>query len=132
MVSDPIADMLARIRNAICARHDRTQIPRSRLKSRVAEILKHEGYIDDFRETDDPLGRKNIMITLKYGRDRKCAIDGMRRISRPGCRVYVKHDKIPHVFSGLGVSILSTSRGLMTDSDARRHRVGGEILCEVW
>ncbi len=131
MVNDPIADMLSHIRNAIGARHVRTAMPASRLKRRLAEILKHEGYIADFREEGSGHRRK-LTVVLKYGRDRKSAIDGMRRVSRPGRRVYVGHDKIPHVVAGLGVSILSTSSGLMTDLEARRRRVGGEILCEVW
>jgi small subunit ribosomal protein S8 len=131
MVTDPVSDMLARLRNAIQARHERTRVPSSRLKRRVAEILKQEGYIDDVTESDQR-GRKTLTIVLKYDRNRKSAIDGLRRVSRPGRRVYVGHDRIPHVYSGLGVSILSTSRGLMTDGEARRHRVGGELLCEVW
>lgn len=131
MVSDPVSDMLSRIRNALGARHDRTRVPASRLKHRMAEILVKEGFISDVMETEQ-LGRKVLTIVLKYDRNRKAAIDGIRRVSRPGCRVYVGHDKIPHVYSGLGVSILSTSRGLMTDGDARRQKVGGEVLCEVW
>jgi len=131
MVSDPIADLLARIRNAINARHDLTRIPASRLKLRVSEILKNEGYVAEVRRADES-GRPTIEIVLKYGNNHKSAIDGLRRISKPGCRVYVKHDSIPYVYSGLGVSILSTSRGVMTDEDARRQRVGGEVLCEVW
>ena len=131
MRSDPVADMLSRIRNAIRARHDRTKVPSSRLKVRVAEILKNEGYIDDFQENENS-GRKNLTIVLKYDRNRKSAIDGIRRVSRPGRRVYVGYKTIPYTCSGLGVAILSTSRGLMSDGDARRHKVGGEVLCEVW
>ena len=132
MVTDPIADFLARIGNAQRARHERTTIPASRLKLRLAEILKQEGYISDVREVEDARGHKAIELVLKYGRDRKAAIDGLRRVSRPGRRVYVRHSDIPHVFSGLGISILSTSGGVMTDGEARRRRVGGELLCEVW
>lgn len=132
MVNDPIADMLTRIRNAISARHDRTTMPASRLKVKVAELLKHEGYIADAREVDDAKGHKALEIVLKYGHGRKSAIDGLRRVSKPGRRVYVKHDAIPHILSGLGIAILSTSSGLMTDQQARRRRVGGELLCEVW
>jgi small subunit ribosomal protein S8 len=132
MVNDPISDMLARIGNAIRSRHERTLVPASRLKMRMAEILKQEGYIADVRETDDSGGHKALELVLKYGRDRKCAIDGLKRVSKPGRRVYVRHDRIPSVFSGLGISILSTSSGLMTDGEARRRKVGGEILCEVW
>jgi small subunit ribosomal protein S8 len=132
MVIDPIADMLARIRNALYARHERTVMPASRLKKRVAEILKQEGYVADVRDTQDEKGHKALEIVLKYGRDRKAAIDGVRRVSKPGRRVYVRHDRIPHVVNGLGISILSTSSGVMSDSDARRMKVGGELLCEVW
>jgi small subunit ribosomal protein S8 len=132
MATDPISDMLARIRNAIGARHERTIVPQNRLKMRVAEILKQEGFIADVRETESEEGRPKFEIVLKYGRGQKSAIDGLRRVSKPGCRVYVRHDDIPHVLSGLGVSILSTSSGVMTDGEARRRRVGGEILCEVW
>jgi small subunit ribosomal protein S8 len=131
MMTDPIADMLTRIRNASLARHDRTEIPASRLKKAVAEILKSEGYIADVRasESEDP---QKLTIVLKYGRDRSGAIDGIRRVSRPGRRVYVRHDRIPRVLSGLGISILSTSHGIMSDRDARRLKLGGELICEVW
>jgi small subunit ribosomal protein S8 len=131
MMTDPIADLLTRIRNAALARHDRTEIPASRLKANVAKILKDEGYIADVRESDNE-GRKTLTIVLKYGRDRASAIDGVRRVSRPGRRVYVRHDRIPTPFSGLGISILSTSHGVMSDRDARRLKLGGELLCEVW
>lgn len=134
MMTDPIADMLSRIRNASLARHDRTEIPASRLKVAVAQILKSEGFIADVRRAEGTEGLKGdkITIVLKYGRDRTAAIDGIRRVSRPGRRVYVRHDRIPRVFSGLGISILSTSHGLLSDKDARRLKLGGELLCEVW
>lgn len=132
MMTDPIADMLTRIRNAGLARHDRTEIPASRLKEAVAKILKSEGFIADVRPTEGGEGQAKLTIVLKYGRDRQSAIDGIRRVSRPGRRVYVPHDRIPRVLSGLGISILSTSRGLMSDREARRQRIGGELLCEVW
>lgn len=132
MTSDPIADMLTRIRNAALARHDRTEVPASKLKHAVAKILKDEGYIADVR-TDDAEGlEKKLTIVLKYGQDRTSAIDGVKRVSRPGRRVYVRHDRIPRVLSGLGISILSTSRGLVSDREARRLKIGGELLCEVW
>jgi small subunit ribosomal protein S8 len=131
MMTDPIADMLTRIRNAGLARHDRTEVPASRLKEAVALILKSEGFIADVRPSEGE-GPKKLTIVLKYGRDRQSAIDGVRRISRPGRRVYVPHDRIPRVLSGLGISILSTSRGLMSDREARRQRIGGELICEVW
>ncbi|HRI66971.1 MAG TPA: 30S ribosomal protein S8 [Polyangium sp.] len=125
-----MADMLTRIRNAALARHDRTEIPASKLKKAVADILKSEGYIADVRPSEGNTDK--LTIVLKYGRDRSSAIDGVRRISRPGRRVYVKHDRIPRVLSGLGISILSTSHGLMSDRDARKHKLGGELICEVW
>ncbi len=131
MMTDPIADMLTRIRNAALARHDRTEVPASRMKAAVAQILKSEGFIADVRESEGE-GPKKLTIVLKYGRDRQSAIDGVRRVSRPGRRVYVRHDTIPRVRSGLGISILSTSRGIMCDREARRLKVGGELLCEVW
>jgi small subunit ribosomal protein S8 len=131
MMTDPIADMLTRIRNAGLARHDRTEIPASRLKEAVALILKSEGFIADVRPSEGD-GPKKLTIVLKYGRDRQSAIDGVRRVSRPGRRVYVRHDRIPRVLSGLGISILSTSRGLMSDREARRQKIGGELICEVW
>jgi small subunit ribosomal protein S8 len=131
MMTDPIADMLTRIRNAALARHDRTEVPASRLKEAVAQILKSEGFIADVRPSEGD-GPKKLTIVLKYSRDRASAIDGVRRVSRPGRRVYVRHDRIPRVYSGLGISILSTSHGLMSDRDARRLKLGGELLCEVW
>ena len=131
MMTDPIADMLTRIRNGALARHDRVEMPHSRLKEHVADVLKSEGYVDDVRvsEGEDP---KMLTVVLRYGRDRQSAIDGLRRVSTPGRRVYVRHDRIDRVCSGMGISILSTSRGVMTDREARRQRVGGELLCEVW
>ncbi len=135
MTSDPISDMLARIRNAALVHHETTRIPGSKIKMRIAEILKQEGFIADVRsETWGKANHRTLTITLKYqqGRDRPPAFTGIKRVSRPGRRVYVSHDGIPRVLSGLGVSILSTSRGLMTDREAREHKVGGELLCEVW
>jgi small subunit ribosomal protein S8 len=131
MMTDPIADMLTRIRNGALARHDRVEMPHSRLKEHVASVMKSEGYVDDVRvsEGEEP---KTLTVLLRYGRDRESAIDGLRRVSTPGRRVYVRHDRIDRVCSGMGISILSTSRGVMTDREARRQRVGGELLCEVW
>lgn len=131
MMTDPIADMLTRIRNASMARHDRAEMPHSKLKEHVASVLKAEGYIDDVR-TSEGEGPKTLTLVLRYGRDRQSAIDGVRRVSTPGRRVYVRHDRITKVCSGMGISILSTSRGVMTDREARRQRVGGELLCEIW
>jgi len=133
MLTDPIADMLARIRNAALARHDVTRLPASKIKRSIAELLKREGYVADVNEEEwGPQKRKTITVTLKYGADRTAAFRGLRRVSRPGRRVYVRHTEIPRVLSGLGVSILSTSQGLMTDKEARQKKVGGELLCEVW
>jgi small subunit ribosomal protein S8 len=131
MMTDPIADMLTRIRNGALARHDRVEMPHSRLKEHVAGVMKSEGYVDDVRvsEGEEP---KTLTVLLRYGRDRESAIDGLRRVSTPGRRVYVRHDRIDRVCSGMGISILSTSRGVMTDREARRQRVGGELLCEIW
>ena len=130
MMTDPIADMLARIRNAGLARLERTDIPFSKLKVRIAEILKEEGYIEDVRvdESHPP----KLTVFLKYDRERKSAILGMRRKSRPGRRYYVGYDHIPKVLNGMGISIVSTSHGVMTDKSARTNKVGGEVLCEVW
>lgn len=127
MMTDPIADMLTRLRNARTARHDRAEVPLSRLKLEIAKILKSEGYITDYEVHDT-----TFTLFLKYGRDRKCAFQGIRRSSRPGRRRYVGNKEIPVVHNGLGVAILSTSSGLMTDKDARTRNVGGEVLCEVW
>jgi small subunit ribosomal protein S8 len=131
MMTDPIADMLTRIRNGSMARHERVEMPHSKLKEHVADVLKLEGYVDDVRvsEGEEP---KTLTVVLRYGRDRTSAIDGIKRVSTPGRRVYVRHDRISRVVSGMGISILSTSRGVMTDREARRQRVGGELLCEVW
>jgi small subunit ribosomal protein S8 len=131
MMTDPISDMLTRIRNASLARHDRAEMPHSMLKERLAHVLKSEGFLDDVRVSEGD-GPKTLLLVLRYGRDRQSAIDGVRRVSTPGRRVYVRHDRIPRVLSGMGVSILSTSQGVMTDKDARKQRVGGELLCEVW
>ena len=131
MMTDPISDMLTRIRNASMARHDRAEMPHSQLKESLAHVLKSEGFLDDVRVSDGE-GLKRLTVVLRYGRDRQSAIDGVRRVSTPGRRVYVRHDRIPRVLSGMGVSILSTSRGVMTDKEARKQRVGGELLCEVW
>lgn len=135
MMTDPIADMLTRIRNASLVHLEKTTMPASNLKLHIAEILKQEGFIADVRREEldaQDGGGEKLTVVLKYGRDRASAIDGIRRVSKPGRRVYVRHDRIPRVLSGLGISILSTSRGVMSDREARRQKVGGELLCEVW
>jgi len=131
-MTDPIADLLSRIRNASLARHDRVTLPLSNLKRAVAELLQKEGYVADVQVNPESRPMPTLTIMLKYGRDRRSAIDGLRRVSRPGRRVYVRHDRIPQVLPGLGVAILSTSHGVMSDKDARRNKLGGELLCEVW
>jgi small subunit ribosomal protein S8 len=131
MMTDPISDMLARIRNGALARHDRVEMPHSNLKKHLAEVLKSEGFLDDVRESEGE-GRKTLTLVLRYGRDKASAIDGIRRVSAPGRRVYVRYDRIPRVRSGMGVSILSTSHGVMSDRQAREQKVGGELLCEIW
>ncbi len=133
IVNDPVSDLLARIRNAALARHELTRLPASNLKRAVAELLKQEGYVADVRTEEwGPKKHSTLTIVLKYSNERKSAFEGLRRVSRPGRRVYVRHDQIPRVLSGLGVSILSTSHGLMTDREARQRKLGGELLCEVW
>ncbi|MGH9150162.1 MAG: 30S ribosomal protein S8 [Acidimicrobiales bacterium] len=132
-MTDPIADMLTRIRNANVVMHERVPMPSSKLKESLAAILKREGYIEDFAVHDDP-GRPGrvLEVVMKYSADRARSISGLRRVSKPGLRVYAKADHLPRVLGGLGVAVLSTSRGLMTDREARHSRVGGEILCFVW
>lgn len=130
MMTDPIADMLTHIRNASLAKLDRTEIPLSKLKVRLAKLLKEEGFVSDYRIEEEQPAR--LTVFMKYGRDRRSAIAGIRRSSRPGRRLYVGHDDIPKVQNGLGVAILSTSHGLMTDKKARVEKLGGEVLCEVW
>jgi small subunit ribosomal protein S8 len=133
MMTDPIADMLSRLRNAAMARHDVARIPSSKMKKSIAQLLEREGYVSSVSEDEvGPEKRKTITVRLKYGDAHKAAFRGIRRISKPGRRVYVGYDDIPRVLNGLGVSILSTSQGLMTDREARSKKVGGELLCEVW
>jgi len=130
-MSDPMADMLTRIRNAGMARFESVEIPLSKIKKGVAEMLKKEGYINDYNVIQD--NRQGVLkVDLKYDKNDKKVITGLRKISKPGCRVYVQADNIPRVMSGLGISILSTSKGIITDADARKMNVGGELLCEVW
>ncbi len=132
MTTDPVADFLTRIRNAILARHAELAVPLSTLKVKIAEVLKDEGYIAGFDTRTAFTGHEELVVKLRWADTRTNAITGLRRWSRPGQRIYVKRDQIPKVRSGLGIAILSTSRGLMTDRAARKMGVGGEILCEVW
>ena len=133
-MTDPIADMLTRLRNANQAFHDEVTMPHSNIKQGVAEILKQEGYITSFEVADPEEGQvgKKLTITLKYGRNRERSIAGVRRISKPGLRVYAKHTGLPKVLGGLGVAIISTSQGLLTDRQANQKGVGGEVLAYVW
>ena len=130
MVTDPIADMLTRIRNAIQAKHDSVIVPYSKEKNEIARILKEEGYITDFVIDGD--FKKNIIITLKYGKNNEKVIKGLKRISKPGLRVYAGADKLPRVLNGLGIAIISTSQGMMTDKDAKQKHIGGEVVAYVW
>ena len=137
-MTDPIADMLTRIRNAVSAKHTRVDMPASRLKAEIARILEDEGYIQGFRLSEEPADRVGcqprqvIRVFLKYGPRGEKVISGIERISRPGRRVYLGVEDVPVVFGGLGTSILTTSRGVMTGRAARRVGVGGEVLCNVW
>ena len=130
-MTDPVADMLTRLRNANSAHHDTVTMPSSKLKTHVAEILKLEGYIASWEVSDARVG-KNLTLTLKYGAKRERSIVGIKRVSKPGLRVYARSTEIPTVLGGLGVAILSTSSGLLTDRQAEQKGVGGEVLAYVW
>jgi len=132
MQTDPIADLLTRIRNAARAKHPRVDVPSSKLKAELARILKEEGYISTFKLVEENKVRKTLRVFLKYTSDRRPVITGLKRISRPGARRYVGAMEIRPVVGGLGISILTTPRGLMTGRAAREARIGGELLCEVW
>ena len=130
-MTDPIADMLTRVRNANSAQHDEVRMPFSKLKSHIADILKNEGYIGDWTEEEAEVG-KTLVISLKYGPNRERSIEGIKRVSKPGLRVYAGSTEIPSVLGGLGIAILSTSSGLLTDREAEQKGVGGEVLAYVW
>ena len=130
-LTDPVADFLTRIRNSIRARHQKLDVPASKLKAEIARILKEEGYIANYKPTDEN-GQKVIRVYLKYGPNNEAVIRALQRVSRPGCRVYLGRDEIRRVQGGLGISIMTTPKGVMTGRQARREGVGGEILCEVW
>src|SRR5271154_6319143 len=132
MQTDPISDMLTRIRNAVQARHARVELPASKLKIEIARVLKEEGFISTYKIVDESKTRKALRVFLKYTADRHPVITGLKRVSRPGSRRYVGADKIRSVVGGLGVSILTTPRGVMTGRSARKERLGGEVLCEIW
>jgi small subunit ribosomal protein S8 len=130
-MSDPVADMLTRIRNANMVHHDKVEVPGSGIKRSIAQILKDEGFIRDFDWTED--NKQGVLrVYMKYGPNKEKVINGLKRISKPGLRVYVHRDGVPKVLGGLGIAILSTSRGVLSDRQARRERVGGEVICYVW
>lgn len=131
VMSDPIADMLTRIRNANIVRHETVEVPASKIKREIAEILKKEGFIRDAEYVDDSK-QGIIRIFLKYGPNNERVITGLKRISKPGLRVYTKSLEVPKVLGGLGIAIISTSQGVMTDKDARQAKSGGEVVCYVW
>jgi small subunit ribosomal protein S8 len=130
-MTDPVADFLTRLRNAAKAHHESLSVPYSKLKGTIADILKSEGYIQDYKVEDAKVG-KNLIVTLKYSNDRKSSIAGIKRVSKPGLRVYAKSTELPKVLGGLGIAILSTSSGLLTDRQAAKKGVGGEVLAYVW
>ena len=131
VVTDPIADMLTRIRNAITAKHADVEIPASKTKKAIVDILLNEGYIESYEVIENPL-QNSIKITLKYGYKGERVITGLKRISKPGLRVYAKSNELPKVLNGLGIAIVSTSKGIMTDKHARSQNLGGEVLAYVW
>lgn len=131
MTADPIADMLTRVRNALIARHPKVDVPASRLKNEIARILKDEGYILNFKLTEEG-AKKYIRLYLKYTPGNLPVISRIERVSRPGCRVYVGSKEIPRILGGLGINILTTPKGVMTGSSARKEGVGGEVLCQIW
>ncbi|ABO48778.1 SSU ribosomal protein S8P [Desulforamulus reducens MI-1] len=131
VMTDPIADFLTRVRNANTVYHDKVEAPASNVKKAIAEILKQEGYIKDYESVED--GKQGIIrLYLKYGANKQRVITGLKRISKPGLRVYAKKDQIPRVLGGLGIAIVSTSKGIMTDKQARQSGLGGEVICYVW
>jgi small subunit ribosomal protein S8 len=132
MLTDPVADMLTRIRNANKALHDRVEMPTSRLKEQIARILKEEGYVRDYHVEERELPYKVLVIELKYGRSRERVLTGLKRISKPGRRIYAGKDRLPRVLGGMGTAILSTSRGVITSRTAEREGIGGEVICFVW
>lgn len=130
MVTDPIADMLTRIRNAVQAHHETVDIPASKEKLEIAKILKNEGFITEYEVNGDL--KKTITITLKYTKGNQKVINGVKRVSKPGLRIYAQADKLPRVLNGLGIAIISTSQGLLTDKEAKAKHVGGEVVAYVW
>jgi len=132
MVTDPIADMLTRIRNANQMRYKEVEVPASKIKVEIARILKEEGFIADYKIENSNKVQGNIVLALKYGDNKERVITGLKRISKPGLRVYVKAEEVPRVLNGLGIAIISTSKGLMKDKDAREQSLGGEVVAYIW
>jgi len=131
VMTDPVADLLTRVRNANMVHHEKVEIPASKMKKAIAEIFKSEGYIREFEFIDD--GKQGIIrVYLKYGPNKEKVITGLKRISKPGLRVYAKKDEVPKVLSGLGTAVISTSKGVMADKDARQQGLGGEVICYIW
>lgn len=131
VMTDPVADFLTRVRNANLVNHEKVEVPASRVKKAIADIFKAEGYIKDCEFIDD--GKQGIIrVYLKYGPNKQKVITGLKRISRPGLRVYAKKDQIPRVLGGLGTAVISTSKGIMADKDARKQGLGGEVICYIW
>jgi small subunit ribosomal protein S8 len=132
VMTDPISDMLTRTRNALRSRHRSVEMPSSSVRVEIAKILKEEGYIENFKVVDEPRNKRRLVLTLRFGPQGENILSGLERVSRPSCRVYVGKDEIPVILGGIGVAILSTSRGIMSGEEARKRRLGGEILCRVW
>jgi small subunit ribosomal protein S8 len=130
-MTDPLADMFTRVRNAAMARHETVRIPNSKVKHAVAQVLRDEGFIKKMAEIDEG-SRKYLELEITYGNDRQAVLSGIRRVSRPGLRVYVNKQEIPRVFGGLGIAVMSTSEGVMSGREAWRRKIGGEVLCYVW
>ena len=131
MITDPIADMLTRIRNANQMRYKEVEVPASKIKNEIARILKEEGFISDYKLVENGV-QNTLVLSLKYGENKERVITGLKRISKPGLRVYVKAEDVPRVLNGLGIAIISTSKGLMKDKDAREQSLGGEVLAYIW
>ena len=132
IVSDPIADMLTRIRNANMAEKVSVEVPSSKIKIEIAKLLKSEGFVSDYSIIKIDENKPSLAINLKYTADREPVIQGLQRVSKPSCRKYVNRDEVPRVLGGIGIAILSTSKGVITDTEARKHNIGGEILCYIW
>ncbi len=131
-MNDPLADMLTRIRNACMVNFSKVDMPYSKMKGQVARLLKEEGYINDFQIIDEKGPQNTLQIDLKYDKSGRQVLTGLKRVSKPGRRIYARHNEIPKVMTGLGVALISTSKGMLTDSQARAQRVGGEIICDIW